>query len=275
MNKRYGARYAVLPMLSLILLCLTACQTAHAPAETAPTGAPTAAPLVMDAVAQPTDAPIQAEAPVQAEAHAAYRAALTNLLHGGVLPDGSASAADPAADLSENQFAIRDIDFDGRDELLLIYTTAPMAGQVQYICDYDGSTMLLRTQLTEYPLLTFFDNGVIRAGWSHNQGLAGAFWPYSLYQYDAAADSYPLVAMVDAWDKRFAETDPQGNPFPADIDAEGAGFVYYVMTNGIYETVAPIGQAAYDAWYQARVGGAAEIAVPYLALTEANIAAIG
>lgn len=275
----------------LLLLCaalalLSAC-TAGAPAATpAPTDAPSADMTVQPmATAVPTETPTQlpqlTNAPADATdtptvdtaaQKAAYRDALQTLLDTHTLPDGTDCGEQPGGDPAGNQFAIVDIDGDGRDELILVYTTTYTAGQTASIWDYDDTTETLRAELIEYPLLTFYTNNMIQAGWSHNQGLAGSFWPYTLYRYDAASDSYQSVAMVDAWEKAFAATDTQGAAFPDAIDAAGAGIVYYIMTNGVYETVAPVSAADYQLWRDSQLNGAAEQAVSFTALTAENIA---
>lgn len=206
---------------------------------------------------------------------AAYRGALMALLHNHVLPDGTDCGYDASGDAAGNRFAILDVDADGRDELILVYTTAPMAGQTQAVYDYDGDTGKLRCELAAFPMLTFYDNGVVWAGWSHSQGLADQFWPFTLYRYDPQTDAYPSVGMVDAWEKGFAAQDWQGKPFPDDVDKSGTGVVYYIMTNGAQEAVAPVDASVYDAWYTSCLGGASARVIQYAALTRENLAAIG
>ena len=75
-------------------------------------------------------------------------------------------------------------------------TNTYMAAQAEYVFKYDPEAKKLQTEFSEFPALTFYDNGIIKAEWSHNQGLAGDnFWPYSLYQYAPETDSYVLVGM--------------------------------------------------------------------------------
>lgn len=210
----------------------------------------------------------------QTEAHAAFRAALTNLLDNRVLPDGT--PCEPDSDLSGNRFAVCDIDHDGRDELILSFTTTYMAGQVAQIYDYDAAAQRLKLEFSEFPALTFYDNGMILADWSHNQGLAGRFWPYSLYRYDAAADSYACVGMVDAWDRGLTETNGAGASYPADIDTSGTGLVYYLMESGVYEEdAAPVDASVYNAWRDSYLGGASVLTLTDLALTAENVQTIG
>ena len=104
-----------------------------------------------------------------------------------------------------------DVDGDGQEELLLNWTGASMADTVEYIWGYrDNGT---HVELCEFPALTCYDNGVIEAQWSHNQGLAGEFWPYFLYRYNAETDQYEICGGADAWDKSVAKTKETGRRF--------------------------------------------------------------
>lgn len=120
-------------------------------------------------------------------------------------------------------------------------------------------------------MLTFYENGAVKAGWSHNQGWGGRFWPYTLYLYHSETDSYEAVGMVDAWDREISDLNPGFTPFPSEIDTSGAGFVYYIMEDGVSERPAPVDASVYNAWLENHLGGAAEIDTQYLALTEENI----
>ncbi len=61
---------------------------------------------------------------------------------------------------------------DGREELILLYITACVADRIEIIYDYEEGTGSVREQFAEYPAVTHFDNGILQADWSHNQGLA-------------------------------------------------------------------------------------------------------
>ncbi|MTI55651.1 hypothetical protein [Geosporobacter ferrireducens] len=204
----------------------------------------------------------------------AYFTVLENLIQNHILPDGI-DGGEQLCDMAENKFAVYDVDSDGKEELLLMYTTTYSGGWAGYVLDYDAETKKLQTELCEFTLLTFYDNGIIKAGWSHNQGLAGDFWPYSLYQYAPDSDSYVLVGMVDAWDKNYPGTDNQNNPFPSDIDKSGTGFVYYIMKDGRYDNTHPVDASEYNEWVNAHIGDASEIQIQYMDLTEENISKIG
>ena len=164
------------------------------------------------------------------------------------------------------RYDIADVDVDGYEELYLVQDGGYMAAMVALILDGQGGK--LRAELSEFPTLTAYDNGCIRADASHNHGLAGDFWPYVLYRYDAESDSYQRIAQVNAWDGRLYAQDYAGNPFPKDVDVSGAGIVYYVAENGeLYGedgafAVAPMDQADFEKWEASWQGNASVVQYP-------------
>lgn len=176
--------------------------------------------------------------------------------------------------MSDNQFALYDIDKDGNIELLLVYRTTSTSGQSMIIYDYDSESDSVREQFVEYPAVTFFDNGILKADWSHNQGLGGRIWPYTLYQYNSENDSYEAIAMVDAWDKNLTDKDYAGNIFPDDIDKDGDGLVYYIMDADKYELTDPVDLNEYEEWFEGYCKDADTIKISFRALTEENISQI-
>ena len=173
-------------------------------------------------------------------------------------------------------FALYDVDGDGQEELLLNWTGASMADTVEYIWGYgDNGT---HVELCEFPALTCYDNGVIEAEWSHNQGLAGEFWPYFLYRYNAETDQYELCGGADAWDKSVAKTNEQGDDFPDDIDADQDGIVYYLLPadwDGNYD-MKPVDGAKYRTWRESFLEGASKLDdIWFWDLKEENIAILG
>ena len=176
--------------------------------------------------------------------------AVESLRTTGTLPGFEALVGDEMS--TEYRYTITDIDGDGFEELLLMQDTGVMASMDYLVLDGQGGQ--LRAELEAFPSLTFYENGYVRADASHNQGLAGDFWPYALYRYDAESDSYQQVAVADAWDGSIHPQDYAGNPFPKDADVSGAGIVYYVAENGeLYGedgafAVAPMDQADFEKW---------------------------
>lgn len=205
------------------------------------------------------------------EAKNMYTSILKDIYYKHTFPDGQACDWNDNSDISKNRFAVYDIDQDSKEELIIEYANASMAGMVELIYDYDNNTKTADEEFREFPALTYYDNGIIKADWSHNQGLAGNFWPYTLYQYDRESDSYVDVGMVDAWDRSLSETDYNGNSFPAKSDTDGDGIVYYIMEDGEYKLDHPVDWTEYEQWQDSYLGTAKEINVPFMDLTEENI----
>ena len=204
-----------------------------------------------------------------------YISVLEGVCYDHVFADNTDFGFDAAYDdMSQNKFAVYDVDFDGKDELILQYTTAAMAGMVEFIYDYDNETDSVREEFSAFPSLTYYDNGTIEAGWSHSQGLSGRFWPYTLFIYDREKDTYTSVGSVEAWDKTLLAQDYQGNIFPDEIDADGDGLVYYIMPDGNYEHGTPVDFEEYQQWRNSFAGESGQIDIPYINITEENIYSI-
>lgn len=199
-----------------------------------------------------------------------YASALKEFADNYVFPDESECAYDASfGNMSDNTFAVSDINNDGNDELVINYITAPMSGQMTNVYSYDSDNNTIQLELMETPQVTFYSNHTAKALWSHNQGLAGnTFWPYNLYRYNSENKSYELVASVDAWDASYADKDFNGNSFPKDIDTEGAGIVYYITQDGVENIVS---KTDYDKWYASYFSDGEEIQVDYMAVTSENI----
>lgn len=267
----------VLSIILSMILCVTlaACNNNQA-ANTEDTNKNSPLPASPAAPAAASETPSEPDNPVDNldDMYHAYFTALENLIKNHILPDGT-DGGEQLGDMSENMFAVHDVDNDGKKELILLYSTTITAGMAGYVFAYDSEARALQTQLHEYPALTFYNNGTVKAPWSHNQGRAGDyFWPYSLYQYVPDSDNYVLVGMVDAWDKSYAGADDQNNPFPGDIDKSGTGIVYYIMEDAQYDDTHPVDASEYNEWINAHIGGASEVQIQYMDLAEENISRI-
>jgi len=203
----------------------------------------------------------------------AYWTVLTDIYHYQVFPGGRELGYD-GWPMSDNRFALEDVDRDGSAELLVIYSTTSMAGQAHIVYDYDASTGGVREQFIEYPAVVYFDNGILKADASHNHTLSEKIWPYTLYRYNAETDSYDVLAQVEAWDKEIRDTDYEENAFPDDVDVDGDQTVYYIMETAEYGNRVPVDGEEYDRWYESYRNGADMVTIPYMALTEENISMI-
>lgn len=204
-----------------------------------------------------------------------YINAIKNLYHNYKLPDGT-ELEDPKYvddyNMSENQFAICDVDMDGKEELLIALTHYPMAAMRTIIYDYDSNTNKFREQFTGFNWMNFYNNGSFEVMWSHNQGSAGdSLWPYTLYRYNNEQDSFEVVAEVDAWDKSFSETCYIEEVFPENIDKDGDKIVYYVR-NSDSDEYSCYDLNEFNKWKKQYITNeTSKITVPYINLTEENI----
>lgn len=199
-----------------------------------------------------------------------YEAILADVIE-GKSPDGDGIYMEPpmGTEYYENKYAIYDVDGDGRQELIISYLTASMAGMWECIFDYNPETDEVSREFLEFPALTYYDNGIIKAEWSHNQGRGPDFWPFTLYSYDSDTDSYIEIGAVDTWDKKYFSQTNDGTPFPDDADIDGDGIVYTIRDGGVGdESFYKIWQdgAEYEKWYQSIVGEGSELSIPWKVL---------
>jgi len=213
------------------------------------------------------------------DARAVYAQVLRDLLYNGVLPNGRAVGAEWSGDLSRDQFAVWDVDLDGRDELVVLHTADIMAGMDGFVLEFDpaytGTDSPICFELDGFPAFAFYENGAVKVNWSHNQTW-GELWPYELFTYDADTDRYTDAATVYAADRDLMEQAGRGEEYPDDVDVSGTGRVYYVnlaRSSGGEPAGARIWDSKeYDAWLDSVLGQARELELPYQALTEENIA---
>lgn len=199
----------------------------------------------------------------------AFAEALENMINNRVLPDGTPVETFGENDsLENNEFAVFDVDADGREELVIRFTDTYSAAMFEHVYSYDSESGSLLRELAEYPLVSYYDNGTLSVGISHNQGWAGRFWPYTAYKHNPETDIYEEVMFVDAWDGEIFEED-----FPEMADADGDLLVYFMnpdYENGYYSN--PVDGDVYESWKNEFFGE--EIKIPYVNLTMENIGQI-
>lgn len=216
------------------------------------------------------------EAVLSEEQRMAFGEVLWNAYLTGTLPDGGVLDHVSLEAAAGNSFALTDIDGDGQAELMLAWTNAAMAGMVEYVFGCDGDAV--HVELAAFPSLRFYDNGAVEADWSHNQGLAGEFWPYFAYLYDEENDVYRSIGGVDAWDRSVREKNENGDDFPTKLDADGDGVVYYLLPadwDGHYDESMFADGPAFESWRAGYLDGAQEIEIFWRELTEENIEEFG
>ena len=222
---------------------------------------------------EPDHQAVQAD---QTAAHGKYKEAMQNMLDNRVFPNGeqvypNAENGDESGSIwTDNKFAITDIDGDDEDELIINFSNAPAVGEVFYIFEYDEVSDSLKEEFTEFPTPEFYDNGYVTAGASHNQGLAGDFWPYTIYKYDAESDSYVQQYYIDAWNKELFPQNFEGEDYPDDVDTGKTGTVYYLYED-VTRAVDPVDKTAYDKLVADTYGSAAKITIDYSDISKENI----
>lgn len=202
----------------------------------------------------------------QAQIRHYYGGILSQITAGWRLPDGeldTSSLENGFGKMSDNHFAVTDIDGDGREELIICYANTSMAGMMEIIYDYDPVRRILKRELTEWPSLTYYNNGIIKAEASHNHSW-GEFWPFALYQYQADTDTYLQIAHVVSWDKEIAPEWDDDQPFPDEWDQDGDGTLFCIRKEGEgdfygyeYEDF-KYDQADVDEWLGGYLAGAPE-----------------
>ena len=196
----------------------------------------------------------------------AYAEALENMIINRIFPDGRAVETFNEDDsLENNEFAVCDVDADGMDELIIRFSDTFMAGMVEMVYGYDSGTDSLMKEVSQFPALTYYDNGTMTAPISHNQGKAGRFWPYTAYKHNAETDTYEKVMFIDAWDGKIFE-----DGFPTEADTDGDLLVYFInpdYDNGYYSN--PIDGDEYYKWSDEFFGE--KIEVLFAKLTMENI----
>lgn len=196
-----------------------------------------------------------------------YGGVLSQIIAARQLPDGELDTSSLDAgfgEMRDNHFAVTDIDGDGREELIVSYVNATMAGMEEIIYDYDPALGKLKRELTQWPALTYYDNGIIKAEASHNH-THGEFWPFALYQYEAESDSYQQIAYVHTWDKEISDV-YEDQPFPDELDTDGDGTLFNISEGAEatyeYEDY-KYNQADFEEWYNGMMEGAKEISIEY------------
>lgn len=234
----------------------------------------TLSPVTAPELPAPTPVLSPAPSPTAKTAREAYAAVLRDLLYRSLLPDG-AVADGFLEDISLNQFSVFDVDADGSEELILLYTTAYSASMQGSLLSFDprhtGSGNPVSIRLLEFPSFTFYDNAALRVSASHNQSW-GEMWPYTLYRWTGQA--YEAVALVWSDDRAVMEDAGLGENYPAQADTSGSGTVYYVRPAGEQVEPRPMDVTEYRAWWDGVMGLAQALDVPYQSLTEENIAAM-
>ncbi|MBP3414606.1 MAG: hypothetical protein J6L81_05370 [Clostridia bacterium] len=259
--------------MALILMIFAACSQESAEPSSTTNSDHDKGTVVSQSTANSSDAPIAVEPIYGKTRQEAYHLAMTQMLEKNVFPDGS-SAECIFGEMDKNRFAVCDVDCDGGDELVIIFTTTSMAEMSGRVYDYDEETGALIEEWTAFSAIEFFDNGYAIEKSSHNQ-THGTLWPYALYRYSPETDSYEFIAAVHSLSEEVESLPDCPWDYPYDIDTSNHGEVYCIDE----EPQTPkedqyVDITKYEAWLDSHIGKAKEIEVNYLPITSENISAL-
>lgn len=199
----------------------------------------------------------------------AYRMALQRFYDEHIWPDGSEAAYDEAFDsMDENYFAIADVDGDGDEELIISFSSTYTAGMLCGVFGYDNASGTLHSQLWEFPAVSWYPNGVLKADASHNHSLCMDFWPYNFYRYDALTDSYKFTVSVSAWNREEYPTDFSSDAAFPEEKAEGGNLVYLLTRDEETKILSP---SEFDRWETENFGEALPLDITWQPLQDAYI----
>lgn len=259
-----------------LALALAACGPKSGPAASLPPSGGASSCLSPSGSIPPQPASPASPQDLGADAAKAYRKALEDIYNDHIYPNGDPVELLPGGQMEENHFALFDVDGDGETELLYQNDDGPMASMTINIYSFDKDAGTLYLELSGFVGMTFFDSGVVRVMASHNHGLSGRddFWPFALYQYDSGSDGYLMVGSVDAWDKEDFPEDWDGSPFPDEADQDGDSMIYLLTLGGQEVTTTTLDGPEYENWLKDYTAGAAELDIPWQAMTLENIQAV-
>ena len=132
------------------------------------------------------------EGELSEEGRSAYHSVLLGVYFNHLFPNDRDYGFLEGADVSENEFAVCDVDQDGAAELLISYTTTDEAGKTALIYDFEAALDMVREEFSGYPPLVFYDNGyvVLKEDRSQEAEEDGGVQGSVLYRYDAEGDTY-------------------------------------------------------------------------------------
>ena len=182
-------------------------------------------------------------------------------------------------DFAKNKLAIADVNGAGKPELLVRFESGTTASLLEYVCGFDEASGKVTVEFAGTPGLEYYDNGCLKEMVSHNQGLAGEFWPYSFAKYDPKKGKYEMKGSVDAWSSKEYPTNPFDNnkPFPKAVDAAGDGFVFFISDEsfkGAKGPDTPVDTPVYEAWVKGYIGGAEPVKMDWVPATADGIKAL-
>lgn len=212
-----------------------------------------------------TDANTEESTQLDVARYQAYVKALSEIVEKQQWPDGT-EVPDSSLGISYgvNQFAICDMDKDGKEELLIEINNASMNEMQTKVFDYDDISKQIVEEWSGLPGCKYYENGVVYVEDLHNQTPGVTLRPFYLFQFSSEKDTYEYAGEVYCHDRGAT-----AEVFPDAEDVDGDGVIYYLLDNKSEKRAAT--KEEYEAWLNSYIGEANEVYVPYEELETDNI----
>ena len=200
-----------------------------------------------------------------------YHDVLYNMYYNCEFPDWDYKNYDKDVSID---FAVYDIDSDGRDELLVTFDNRSV-----YVYDHNADGNLIK-QFSGYINTNFYENGAVRVYSAHNQTHSFEVHPFEMYKYNSETDSYDKCGGVYGIDKDIVDMINQEKEevgmtdfleYPSEYDTSNSGTVYYISPDWSDEAGEPLDVAEYNEYYEQFTENTDIIDIPFMKLTEKNI----
>lgn len=250
-----------------------AAQDTAVPADTQAAVQDTAAPADTQAAVQDTAAPADTQTAGQDTWQAQYDNArmkdcfgnaLLRIAEWNTFPDGQQFEMSSDMDAKDAyQYAIYDVDGDGRKELIVSVWYAAAAPTTR-IYDYNPASGQLRLEMEGFHKPILYSNGMVKVKEQKNE-YGGKLYPYRIYTYDAATDLYEEMTLVYSY--------PSSLTTVPDLDGDdNVIFVEDMYQNGRQKGMT---QAEYDAWLQAYLAGAQKVKLSWKSIDREKVSGWG
>lgn len=198
-----------------------------------------------------------------------YAASLITLINEQSLPSGEIVKYISDPEINPLQFAICDINKDGKEELLLHlpYETCEESGHFIYTENVENTGLEDLCRFNKDTV--YYETGFIKEPVSYGEYLSTTFNPYDIRMWDAGG--FLDAGRVEAWEKAYMPNDFSGKAFPDNVDIDGNGMVYFISGELGIDYDNPVDDEAYREYEKQFFDDGKEISVPWHELTIENV----
>ena len=199
------------------------------------------------------------------ERSAVYDEAIRLFVDEGMLPPFEEEYYETPSEL--NQYAVCDINNDGRDELLIRVNDSAMADLAIYVFLYDDEELRQIGTFFASDETVFYSNNVVIEPISHGAITWGEnFWGQNISIYNEELGEYEYKYVTDAWDSSIKDSwRGEDEVFPAEADKDGNGMVYWFieLINDEYVEGEPLDDEVFNKKLAELKQNASKIEIPW------------